>query len=128
MVTATYAGEPVIEDAWVKASAHVNAMGSNNPARREVPGELVRRAGLVVADSVEQCRIEAGDLVLALEEADWSRVIELKDLIAGGEAHISNQLTLFKSVGLGLEDVAAAAIVYEEAIRQGFDVTTPLLG
>lgn len=127
VVTATYAGTPVVEEGWVKESAHINAMGSNNPKRREIPAGLVQRAGLLVADSVEQCRIEAGDLTLALDEAGWGRVVELKEVVARAQRPAPGQLTLFKSVGLGLEDVAAAAFVYEEGLRQGFDVTTPLL-
>lgn len=126
VVTATYAAEPVLEDGWVKEAAHVNAMGSNDARRREIPAETVRRATLLVADSVEQCRIEAGDLALALDEAGWGRVVELRDLVAGGARPAAGGMTLFKSVGLGLEDVAAAAFVYEEGVRQGFDVTAPL--
>lgn len=127
IVTATWAAEPVLEPEWVKETAHINAMGSNNPKRREIPADLIERAGLLVADSLEQCRVEAGDLVLALNEAGWSRVVELKDIVGRGEIHGVGRRTIFKSVGLGLEDVAAAAFVYEAARQQGFDVTAPLL-
>ncbi|MCX6619795.1 MAG: ornithine cyclodeaminase family protein [Acidobacteria bacterium] len=127
VITATWAGEPVLEADWVKPGAHVNAMGSNNPGRRELPAELVRRATVLAADSVEQCRLEAGDYVLALDDAGWERVVELKDLVARGASHSPGQLTIFKSVGLGLEDVAAAAFVYEQATQQALGVTIPLL-
>jgi ornithine cyclodeaminase/alanine dehydrogenase-like protein (mu-crystallin family) len=127
IVTATYAGEPVLESAWVKPGAHVNAAGSNNPKRRELPGDLVTGAARLVADSVEQCRLEAGDLALALDEAGWSRVEELRDVVARATTPAAAGTTIFKSVGLGLEDVAAAAFVYERARELGRGSEFPLL-
>jgi ornithine cyclodeaminase/alanine dehydrogenase-like protein (mu-crystallin family) len=123
VVTATSAREPVLEADWVASGAHINAIGSNHARRRELPAQLVRRAGLIVVDSIEQARIESGDLLLALEDADWqsSRLVELKD-IAGGQVSAERRpgsFTLFKSHGLGLEDVAAAAYVYERALKEG---------
>lgn len=118
--TATWAKDPVLEAEWVSPGTHVNAMGSNNPARRELPAELLERASLIAADSVEQARIESGDLLLAWGEAgsEWARVQDLWNVTerpaAGGEG-----ITIFKSNGLGVEDVAAAAFVYEEALRLG---------
>ena len=112
VVTATYAREPVIEAAEVPKAALVIAMGSNYPDRRELPGELVRAARVVV-DSVEQARIEAGDLLLALDEDGWGRVEEIG--AADETAGLGDRLTVFKSVGLGVQDVAAAAWIYERA-------------
>jgi len=112
IVTATNARAPVLEDAWVKPGAHINAVGSNDPRRRELPAELVRRAELVVVDSLEQARLESGDLLMALDEAGWSRVRELQDAPARPSPEA---ITVFKSHGLGVEDVAAAAYVYESA-------------
>ncbi len=86
VVTATNAAKPVIEAEWIAPGTHINAMGSNQAARRELPEELVRRAGLIVVDSVEQSRMEAGDLLPALTEEDWLKVVELKDLVSGGLA------------------------------------------
>ena len=114
IVTATYAKEPVLDAAWVAAGTHINAVGSNNPQRRELPGDLVKSAGLIVVDSLEQSRIESGDLLLGLDEAHWSRVVELQEVVAGRVGRRSaEEVTLFKSNGLGVEDVAAAALVYE---------------
>lgn len=113
VVTATFSKEPVIEAAWVAPGAHVNAMGSNRADRRELPPDLIARADLIAVDSVEQCKIESGDLLLA--PVDWNdrRVVEL--------AHVDGRpagapITIFKSVGLGVEDVSAAAWVYEQLI------------
>jgi ornithine cyclodeaminase/alanine dehydrogenase-like protein (mu-crystallin family) len=113
VVTATFSKEPVIEAAWVAPGAHVNAMGSNRADRRELPSDLIARADLIAVDSIEQCKIESGDLLLA--PVDWNdrRVVEL--------AHVDGRpagapITVFKSVGLGVEDVSAAAWVYEQLI------------
>lgn len=111
VVTATFSKEPVLEAGWIAPGAHVNAMGSNRADRRELPSDLIARANLIAVDSVEQCKIESGDLLLA--PVDWNdrRVVEL--------AHVDGRpagapITIFKSVGLGVEDVAAAAWVYEQ--------------
>jgi alanine dehydrogenase len=129
VVTATYAKDPVLSAEWVDAGAHINAMGSNQATRREIPAELVRRAGLIAVDSVEQARMESGDLLLALEEADWSspRIVELKDVVTGrAQARTTpDQITLFKSIGLAVEDVIAAAFVYERAQAQGIGTAVP---
>jgi len=105
----------VIEDAWIRPGTHISAIGSNNPQRRELPAELIARAGLIVVDSVEQARIEAGDLLLAWSEQDWHtpKLVELKD--AAGAHRTPDAITVFKSNGLGIEDVAAGAFVYEKA-------------
>jgi ornithine cyclodeaminase/alanine dehydrogenase-like protein (mu-crystallin family) len=93
----------------------VIAVGSNYAQRRELPAELVQRAAIVV-DDVDACRVEAGDLLLNLRDGDWERVTELKDVVTGKtKAGQFDRLTVFKSVGLGLEDVAAAAVIYERA-------------
>jgi ornithine cyclodeaminase/alanine dehydrogenase-like protein (mu-crystallin family) len=113
IVTATNSRVPVLEADWVKPGAHINAVGSNQAKRRELPGELVQRADLIAVDSLEQARQESGDLLMALEEADWQRVRELQDVAARPVS--ASAITLFKSNGLGVEDVAAAAFVYESA-------------
>ena len=115
LVTATWAKDPVIDDADVQDGTLVLAMGSNNPERRELPAELVRRSTVVVEDK-EACRIEAGDLILAFEDADWNRVVQLKDLITNPQPGAAGQLTVFKSVGIGLSDVAVAGWMYEQSV------------
>ena len=66
VVTATNARDPVIASEWIAAGTHVNAMGSNQAARRELPTELILRADRIAVDSLEQARMESGDLLLAL--------------------------------------------------------------
>ncbi len=105
VVTAASAKEPLFEADWVESGAHVNAVGANNLKRRELPDALLRRAGLIAVDSVEQARVESGDLAGILDDP---RVIELKDVRERPPG-----ITIFKSLGLAVEDVAAAAYVYE---------------
>jgi alanine dehydrogenase len=111
VVTATWSKDPVIQSEWVAPGAHVNAMGSNQAQRREIPAELVARADLIACDSVEVAKIESGDLLLA--KVDWSdpRIVDLARVEA---RPAGNPITIFKSNGLGVEDVAAAAYVYEQ--------------
>jgi ornithine cyclodeaminase/alanine dehydrogenase-like protein (mu-crystallin family) len=113
IVTATFAKDPVVPSKAVKEDALILAMGANAANRREIPADLVRRAR-VVADDIEQCRIEAGDLILA--GIDWAKVDTLADLAAKkSKAGEGRRLTIFNSVGLALEDIAVAAFVFEHA-------------
>lgn len=122
LITITNAREPVLRGAWLRPGVHVNAVGSNALIRRELDLEAVLRADLVVIDDRDQGKIEAGDLLEPVERGllQWSRVHELKEVVAGRVGRGSpDQITLFKSLGIALEDVAVAARVYERALRQG---------
>ena len=118
VITATNSRDPVLDDAWVSAGTHVNAMGSNQAQRRELPSALIRRAGLIAVDSLEQARMESGDLLLALDPADWKTrpIVELKGV---SERPSADAVTIFKSNGIAAEDVASAAYVYQSAIKEG---------
>jgi alanine dehydrogenase len=110
VITATNSQSPVLEDAWIAPGTMVNAMGSNVATRQELPAELVRRAAMVAVDSIEQAKLEAGDLILP---NNWANVVELQEV----KRHFDpNGITIFKSLGIGVEDVAAAAFVYERAL------------
>jgi alanine dehydrogenase len=122
IVTATNSRDPVLNSEWVSGGVHINAVGSNQARRRELPSELIARAGRVVVDSIEQSRMESGDLLLSWGHGEWhdSRLIELKDVLAGGRtARSPEEITIFKSNGLALEDVAAAGFVYERGLEAG---------
>ena len=116
IVTMTSAKEPVLASEWVAAGAHVNGAGTNMAKRRELPPELLARAGYLVVDSKEQARMEAGDLILALTPEGWDQVGELKD---GRLRQNEGEITVFKSVGIGLEDVAVGGFIYEQALARG---------
>jgi len=110
VVTATNAKDPVVENNWIEPGVMVNAMGSNNATRRELPAELMHRADRIAVDSMEQAKLEAGDLILA---DSWTNVVELQNMKRGWN---QNEVTIFKSLGIGVEDVAAGAYIYERAL------------
>ncbi|WP_299287436.1 ornithine cyclodeaminase family protein [Thermoflexus sp.] len=122
LITITSAREPVLRGAWLRPGVHLNAAGSNALLRRELDEEAIARADLIVIDSRAQGQIEAGDFLEPLERGrlQWERVYELRDVVAGrvGRAH-PEQITLFKSLGIALEDIAVAAVAYERARAQG---------
>jgi len=123
VVTATTAREPVLHGAWLRAGTHVNAMGSNWHNRREVDDETIERSAVVVVDALDQARIEAGDLLIpaALGRFDFARAIELGTIAAGKASGRTGaeEITLFKSLGIALEDVAVAGHVYALARERG---------
>jgi len=110
VVTATNSQEPVLENGWIGPGTMINAMGANAANRRELPGELVRRAALVAVDSLDQAKIEAGDLILP---ESWANVVELQNVTRHFDP---SQITIFKSLGIGVEDVAAGAFIYQRAL------------
>ena len=128
LTTITSAPRPVFPGDWLQAGVHLNVCGSNYPDRREVDSRTVARADLVVADDVEAARVEAGDLLLAEHEGrlSWARVHSLRDIVAGSTgSRQPSDVTLFKSVGLAIEDVAAGAAVLELAEAQGVGQKLP---
>jgi ornithine cyclodeaminase/alanine dehydrogenase-like protein (mu-crystallin family) len=121
LVTATSSKEPVLLGKWLAPGHHVNAVGSNALTRREIDEMAVTRADLIAADSVEQAKIECGDLAAVVDagKLDWGSVRELSDLVVYGYDRPPGGVTLFESQGIGIEDVAAAKIVYERGREQG---------
>lgn len=118
VITATNAAAPVVADAALAAGAHINAIGSNQPQRRELETETVRRAEWVVVDSVAQCVLEAGDLLYALGGDGghlWGRVEELAEALTQKRRRRAGERTLFKSTGLAIWDVACAARILAAA-------------
>ena len=113
VVTATYSKNPVIEDSWIEPGVHINAVGSNIADRRELPEALVKRASVIAVDALDAAKNEAGDLIIP---DCWSNVVELPQIEAGWRA---DGISIFKSVGLGMEDVAVGGYVYEQAIARG---------
>lgn len=112
VVTATTAKDAVIGAEWVGPGTFVAAMGSNIANRHELPADLVKSAGLIAVDDMEQARIEAGDLLLAYGgTAHWKNVEELQNVAPGYDA---SRITIFESLGIAVEDAAAAAYVYEQ--------------
>jgi alanine dehydrogenase len=122
VVTATGSAQPVLKQAWLAPGAHVNAMGANAANRREIDADCVLKASLVVTDHIEQAKAEAAEFIDLAKAGrfDWSSVKPLHQIVTGPRiAHDGKGHTLFKSLGVGLEDVAAASIVYDRAVASG---------
>jgi alanine dehydrogenase len=130
VITATSATQVVLEGAWLAPGMHINAMGANWPQKRELDAAAVSRAEMIVVDSIEQSKMEAGDLIQAFgeDQSRWNAVQELSQIVAGKELGRSNadQITLFKSNGIATWDLAAAVRVYEMAVARGMGKTIPL--
>src|SRR5436853_350380 len=123
IITATSSREPVLNGNWIAEGTHLNVIGSNFLGKAEVDAVAVRRCESIIVDSKDQARLEAGDFVQALEEGSihWADVHELGQVIVGlftGRAH-PQDVTLFKSLGIAIEDVAVAARVYTKAQSAG---------
>jgi len=122
VVTATNSAEPVLKHAWLAPGAHVNAMGANAANRREVDADCVLKASLLVTDHIEQAKTEAGEFIDLAKAGrlDWSSVKPLHRIVSGPALPRDDKAhTLFKSLGVGLEDVAVAAVIYERAMASG---------
>jgi alanine dehydrogenase len=128
--TATTASHAVLNGADLAAGAHINAIGANHAHKRELDAEAVARANLIVADSIEQSKQEAGDLILAFagEESRWAAVQELSQIVAGRARGRSNdsEITLFKSNGIAVWDLAAAVRVFRLAQERKLGRELPL--
>jgi ornithine cyclodeaminase/alanine dehydrogenase-like protein (mu-crystallin family) len=130
IVLATGSTTPVIDDAWVEPGAHIVAVGACRPTHRELDPRLVARS-LVLVDSRAAALKEAGDILLAIGEghctADHIHA-ELGEVAAGVKPGRTSpdQVTLFKSLGLAIEDVVSAGLAYRRALAGGHGVQIPL--
>jgi ornithine cyclodeaminase/alanine dehydrogenase len=121
--TATSSSTPIFDGAQVRPGTHINGIGSHSPGARELDTTLVRRSR-IVADSAEACLKEAGDIMIPLAEGAISPAhvqAELGEIILGRKAGRGSpqEITLFKSNGLAIQDAAAAKVVYDKARQAG---------
>jgi alanine dehydrogenase len=122
VVTATGSATPVLMRPWLAPGVHVNAMGANAAARRELDPQIVLAAARVVTDDVAQAKLEAGELIdlVRAGHLDWSRVEPLDRVVAAPPApRAPDAITLFKSLGVGIEDLAIASLLYDRAVAGG---------
>lgn len=123
VVTATTSKTPVLDGSWLEPQTLVCAVGSNWLSKAELDVTTVQRASRIVCDSIECCQREAGDFVAALNQGvfDWSRAADLASLVSRREmpGNNSSGITLFKSVGMAIEDIATAAKLVELARARG---------
>jgi len=107
VVTATSSRQPILKGEWLREGAHVNAVGAARPDWRELDDAVM--ANVVVVDSYQGARSESGDVIL-------SRITpyaELGEILNGNKSTRANETTVFKSLGMAVQDVAAAKLVYE---------------
>jgi ornithine cyclodeaminase/alanine dehydrogenase len=123
LVAGSTAKEPIVKSEWLKNGAHINAVGSHRPDDREIDGATVARAKVVV-DSREAIMAECGDILLAIKEKSISGNHihgEIGEVLAGVKAGRSSpdEITIYKSVGIAIQDVATANLVYHKALERG---------
>jgi ornithine cyclodeaminase/alanine dehydrogenase-like protein (mu-crystallin family) len=121
VTAATNSATPVVMASWLKPGVHVNGIGANAANRREIDPEIVLKASLVVTDDIPQAKTEAAEFIDLTKagKLDWSRVRALHELVTDSTTRDPDALTLFKSLGVGLEDVAVASIIYDRAEASG---------
>jgi len=128
--TATTASQPVLSGADLTPGVHINAIGANHAHKRELDDEAVASADVIVVDSVEQSRQEAGDLIIAFhgDEICWTGVKKLSDVVAGKTSGRTSdaEVTLFKSNGIASWDLAVAMKVYALAREKKLGRVLPL--
>jgi ornithine cyclodeaminase/alanine dehydrogenase-like protein (mu-crystallin family) len=122
VIAATNSAAPVVFAEWLAPGAHVNAVGANAYTRREVDDQTVLGAAIVATDDREQAKLEARELVdlVADGRLAWQDVAELGALVqgTGPKREDDRQITLFKSLGVALEDVAFARLIYHRALER----------
>jgi alanine dehydrogenase len=128
--TATTTSQPVVSGADLSPGAHINAIGANHAHKRELDDEAVASADIIVVDSVEQSRQEAGDLIIAFhgDEICWTGVKKLSEVVSGKASGRTSdsEVTLFKSNGIASWDLAVAMKVYALAREKKLGRELPL--
>jgi alanine dehydrogenase len=123
VVTVTTSRDPVLRGEWLRPGALVCAVGANDPRSRELDNVVLERASFVCCDSLEQARIESGDLIEPVQAGvlDWLEVHELHEVVVGETAgrHDDGDIVVFKSNGIAAWDVAIGAAALARARDRG---------
>jgi len=130
IITMTTSRTPVLMGEWIKPGVHINAAGSNHWIRQEIDDSVIKKADIVVVDSLDDAKIESGDLLYPIERGRirWDQIHELADVLGGkiiGRPDDSS-ITLFESQGVAITDIAAGAYVYAAAKKSGLGAEIPL--
>ena len=129
VITMTSAGRPVLNGAWLDKGTHINAAGANHWMRRELDGDAVRRSAVIVTDDIEQAKMECGDLIYPAELGSirWEQVKSLADVVGGAAAGrtSTDDITLFESQGLAVQDITTGIRIYQIALERGLGVQLP---
>jgi alanine dehydrogenase len=130
VIVITNSRAPVLEGAWLEPGMHINAAGSNRANAAELDVAAVARADIITVDQLADAQIESGDLIAAVQAdaVKWENVVELGAILVGKEKgrESNDQVTLFESQGLAIEDLVAARRIYDLAMEQGVGTEIPL--
>ncbi|MCH8063790.1 MAG: ornithine cyclodeaminase family protein [Chloroflexi bacterium] len=123
LITVTASRTPVFDGKWLRPGTHVAAVGGANEYVRELDDECVQRADLLVVDDLAQAKIECGELLMPASRGliMWEQVRELWQVVSGAVPgrRFDDDVTIFKSLGMALWDIAVAKVVYDKAVAQG---------
>jgi alanine dehydrogenase len=122
IVTATPSRKPLVKDSWVSSGVHINCIGADAPGKQEVELKLIKRAKIVI-DDLEQA-LHSGEINVPISQGSFSKkniYAEIGDILVGSKAGRTNEneITLFSSTGLAIQDSVTAKLVYDKAINQG---------
>lgn len=120
VITATDSQTPVVQDAWLPANVHVNTIGANAANRMELETSTFTRARFIVTDDVDQAKMEAGEIINCVQAGSlrWENIARIADIVAKPVTR-GEGLTIFKSLGAAIEDIAVASAIYDRALAQG---------
>jgi ornithine cyclodeaminase len=121
VVTATRSAQPVFNGLWLKPSCFISAMGTSTPKSRELDDVTLLRAQRVIVEWKPQSLAEAGEIVLWEGQRDLNKIVDLPQLYSAQQPWRLNEpgITVFKTVGIGLSDVAAAALAIARFQQRG---------
>jgi ornithine cyclodeaminase/alanine dehydrogenase len=125
----TSSAKPVLLGKWLSPGVHINAAGNNHWMKQEIDYEAVKRSDVIVTDDVDGAKIECGDLIYPIDRGitTWNHIRNLSDVVAGtikGRTS-DDDITLFESQGLAIEDIAVGIRVYEMAKERGLGRALP---
>jgi ornithine cyclodeaminase/alanine dehydrogenase-like protein (mu-crystallin family) len=123
IVAATTSTTPLFAGEQVPEGVHISSIGAHAPDARELDSATIKRASLITAGLKEACLAEAGDYIIPIEEGIISEddVISIGSIINGKQngRGVDSEITVFKSVGISVQDVAVGKLVYDRAIKEG---------
>ena len=125
-MTITNSQQPVLLGEWLKPGTHINAAGNNSWLKREIDTRAISMSDIVATDDVEQAKFECGELMRAAEVGrfSWDLAVPIHDIVGGKSSGRDDdeQITLFESQGIALEDIAACERIVEVAREQGIGI------
>jgi alanine dehydrogenase len=127
----TRATEPILEASMIAPGTHINAVGAIVPGRFELAESVLERADMIVVDSVSQARELSSELIgfYDEDEAGWAKVVSLSAIVESGEKRSRNaDLTIFKSLGMGISDLSLAVEIYQKALTRGMGQSLASVG